>query len=90
LREFNRDFVNLNCSQFEGENMNSKKYYKNINEIFADVDNGIEVFWSNLNYKIIKKSFEYYVKSNNSMISFLDGNGEPNVNISEVFSHSNT
>jgi hypothetical protein len=65
------------------------KTYNSINEILADVDKGIEVYWSNLNYKIIKKSFEYYIKSNSSMISFLDGNGEPNVNLLEVFSKEN-
>lgn len=62
------------------------KYYTSVNEILLDVDNGKEVFWFNFNYKIIKRSFEYYVKSNNSMISFLDGNGEPNVKLIDVFS----
>ena len=66
--------------------MMNAKTYNSVNEILTDVDKGIEVYWSSLNYKIIKKSFEYYVKSNSSMISFLDGDGEPNVRLSEVFS----
>jgi len=64
----------------------NNKMYNSINEILTDVDNGVEVYWASFNYKIIKKSFEYYVKSSTSMISFLDGNGSPNVEVSEVFS----
>jgi hypothetical protein len=64
------------------------KKYTELNEVLKDVDNGVEVFWSSFNYRIVKQQFEYFVKSPNHRIGLLDGNGNPNIDLESVFSHS--
>jgi hypothetical protein len=63
------------------------KRYTEVNDVLQDVDNGIEVFWSSLNYRIVKQQFEYFVKSSNHRISLLDGDGNPNVDLVSIFSY---
>ena len=62
------------------------KKYTELNEVLKDVDNGVEVFWSSFNYRIVKQKFEYFVKSPNHRIYFLDGDGNPNVDLVSIFS----
>lgn len=65
------------------------KRYTELNEVLQDVENGIEVFWSSSNYTIVKRKFEYFVKSSNHMLSLLDGNGNLNVDLVSIFSVKN-
>ena len=63
------------------------KKYTEVTEVLQDVDNGVEVFWSSFNYKIVKQKFEYFVKSPNHRLYFFDGDGNPNVDLASIFSN---
>jgi hypothetical protein len=63
------------------------KKYDNINDICNAVDNGVEVYYKSANYKVIKKGFEYFIKSGYGfMINLFGENGEVNEEVNSFFS----
>ncbi len=63
------------------------KKYHNINEICQAVDNGVKIYCKSANYRVIKKGFEYFIKSGNGYsINLFGENGEVNEDVNSFFS----
>jgi hypothetical protein len=63
------------------------KKYDNINEICKAVDDGLDVYCKSVNYRVIKKGFEYFIKSGNGfMINLFGENGGLNEEVNSFFS----